>query len=66
MHQFEIIETDEGVVVAEIEPNRTAEETASRQNAVVVDPGPYDTYEEAYDAMLALKLDDEEIEEDID
>jgi hypothetical protein len=66
MHQFEIIETDQGATVAEITPDLTPEETASRRGAVVIDPGPYGTYEEAYDALMALKLDDEELEEDID
>jgi hypothetical protein len=27
---------------------------------LLIDPGPYDTYEDANDALMALKLDEEE------
>jgi hypothetical protein len=60
MLQYELIETDEGLTVAEITPNLTPEEVARRRGGLLIDPGPYDTYEDAYDALMALKFDEEE------
>ncbi len=60
MTQYELIETDEGVAVAEIATGVTPEEAASRRGGLLIDPGPYDTYEDAYEAMIALKLEEEE------
>jgi hypothetical protein len=59
MTLYEVIETAEGLTVAEIRPGSTPEETAARQQGLLIDPGPYDNYEDAYDALLALKLDEE-------
>ncbi|MCC6123458.1 MAG: hypothetical protein IT426_00700 [Pirellulales bacterium] len=60
MLQYELIETYEGLTVAEIIPGLAPEEAASRRQGLLIDPGPYDTYEDAYDALMALKLDEEE------
>jgi hypothetical protein len=60
MLQYELIETDEGLTVAEIAKDIAPEEAASRRRGLLIDPGPYDTYEDAYDAMMALKFEDEE------
>lgn len=60
MLQYELIETEEGLAVAEIMPGITPEEAASRRGGLLIDPGPYDNYEDAYDALRALKLDEEE------
>jgi hypothetical protein len=62
MVSFAIIEVEDGLAVAEVDPPLTAEETATRQGGVVVDAGPYQSYDEAYDAILALQ--EEEAEED--
>ena len=64
MLQYELIETEEGLTVAEIIPDITTEEAASRRGGWLIDPGPYDTYQDAYDALMALKLDEEEDELD--
>jgi hypothetical protein len=58
---YEIIETDEGLTIVELEPGGLAEEVAERHGGVVVDTGPFNTYDEAYDVILALQ--DEEDEE---
>jgi hypothetical protein len=50
-----IIETDDGRVVVERFEEATAEETAERYAGTLVDPGPYETYEEACDALDALE-----------
>ncbi len=57
-----IIETDDGYTVVEHPEGETAEQTALRTGGVVVDPGPYESYEEACEALDALQaeLDDED------
>lgn len=60
---YEIIETDEGLAVAEMHPGVGPDEVAAAQGAVLIDPGPYRTFEDAYDALLALQTEDEEEEE---
>jgi len=64
MLRYELIETDEGMTVIEITPGMTPEDAARQYDGLVVDPGPYTSYEDAYEALMALKLDpdDEEID----
>jgi hypothetical protein len=61
MSLFAIIEVDEGLTVAELAPDEAPEAAAMSQGGVVIDPGPYHTYQDAYDAMLALE---DEIEDE--
>jgi hypothetical protein len=63
MLQYELIETNEGLTVIEIPAGATAEEAARQQDGLVVDPGPFTSYEDAYEALMDLKLDNEEEEE---
>jgi hypothetical protein len=63
MVSYAIIETDEGMGVAELKSGLSAEQTAEAQGGQVVDPGPYTDYEEAYDALMALGEDEEESDE---
>jgi hypothetical protein len=60
MSQFAIIEVDDGLTVAELQPGAMLDDVALEQGGFVVDPGPYLTYEDAYDAMLSLATDDED------
>ena len=60
MVSFAIIEVDDGLTVATIQPGQTPEQVASNEHGVLVDPGPYATYEEAYDAMCELEGDDKD------
>ena len=62
MPRYEIIETDAGFTVVEVKPGAQPEETAARYHGVMVDPGPYKTYDDAYDAILALQGEEEEQE----
>ncbi len=62
MASYAIIEVDAGLTVVPIPPGTTAEQQATRHAGVVVDPGPYETYEDAYDALLALSAEDDEEE----
>jgi hypothetical protein len=60
---YHIIETDEGLAVTETPPEVGAEEAAAARGAVLIDPGPYKTFDDAYDAMLDLQEDEEEVVE---
>jgi len=60
---YEIIETDEGLAVAEMHPGVGPDEVAAARGAVLIDPGPYRTFEDAYDALVALQTEEEEEEE---
>jgi hypothetical protein len=51
---FVIIENDAGLMVTIRSPNQTPEEVALANGGVVVDPGPFETYEDAYDAMQLI------------
>jgi hypothetical protein len=50
---FVIIELEDGLSVAAVQ-------AAAHEGGVLVDPGPFATYEEAYDALVELEGDDEE------
>lgn len=62
MPHFTILETDDGLTVAELSPGVSPSEVAVKYAGVVVDPGPYTSYDEAYDAILAILY--EEAEDD--
>lgn len=58
-----IIETDGGMTVVDHADNETAADAAHRQGGTVIDAGPYDSYEDACDALEALQgelLEDDE------
>ena len=57
---YEIIETDEGLAVAEMHSGVGPNEVAAAHGGVLIDPGPYTTFEDAYDAMLALQAEEDE------
>jgi hypothetical protein len=62
MPRYAIIEIDDGMTVIPLVPEASAEQAALKHGGVVVDPGPYDRYEDAWDAMLAMKTVEEEDE----
>jgi hypothetical protein len=55
---FAIIETEAGLTVAQVTPETDAEETAAISGGTLVDPGPFKSFDDAYDAMLALSRGD--------
>jgi hypothetical protein len=61
---YAIIETDLGLTVTEMKPGESPEQAAEREAGLLVDPGPYKDYDDACDAMLAIK--EEEEEEDLE
>lgn len=61
MPTFAIIEIDDGLTVVEVAEQETAEDAALMRGGIVIDPGPYTSYQDAYDAMMLLPdADDEE------
>jgi hypothetical protein len=60
MALYEIIETDAGLTVVEMEPGAPPEETALRHDGIVVDAGPFPSFDDAYDAVLALQKEEDE------
>jgi hypothetical protein len=62
-----ILEIDNGLLVAERLDGTTAEDAALRYGAMLVDPGPYESYEEACEALEGLQqeMDDEGSASDI-
>jgi len=54
MSRFIIIENDDGLLVVGLNPDENPEQAALARGGVVVDEGPYDTYDAAYDAMLLI------------
>jgi len=63
MLQYQIVEIDEGLAVAEAQPGMTPDEVAALCGGLLIDPGPYKTFEDAYDALLALQAEEEEEDE---
>ncbi len=55
---FVIIETEDGLTVENQPPGWSAEDVAANVSGVVVDEGPYETFDEANDALLAIQQDD--------
>jgi hypothetical protein len=53
-----IIELEDGLTVATVQPGQDPEEAAISQGGVLVDAGPFSSYEEAYDPQqLGLHID---------
>ena len=63
MLQYAIIETEDGLAVTQLPPTKLVEDLAAENGAVIVDPGPYASFDDAYDAMIAIE--EEESEEDL-
>ena len=53
--QYCILETEDGWAITEVPANLTAGEVALETGAAVIDPGPYDSYEEASEALASLQ-----------
>jgi len=54
MQCFVVLEAEDGLMVAEVPGDSTPEAEAKRVGGVLVDPTPYATYEDAYDALLII------------
>jgi hypothetical protein len=60
MHNFAIIELEDGLTIVEIKPHEAPEDAALREGGTLVDPGPYTSYDDALDALADLESEDEE------
>jgi hypothetical protein len=60
MTTFIIIELEDGLVPVELPAGRTAEDLASAEGGTLVDEGPFDSLEDAEDAIENLKAETEE------
>ncbi|REJ66375.1 MAG: hypothetical protein DWQ31_15025 [Planctomycetota bacterium] len=60
MTHYIVVETDSGLSVAEVSDRKSADDVAVESGGVIVDPGPYKSYEAAKDAMLAVPDDEGE------
>ena len=63
MISFAIVELDDGLTVATVQPGQSPEDAAVASHGVLVDPGPYATYEDACDALTELESEDDGEEE---
>jgi hypothetical protein len=59
MVDFAIIEVEDGLTVVELQPGQDPEDAAVSNGGVLVDPGPYPSYEEAMDALADFEIEDE-------
>jgi hypothetical protein len=55
MSAYCIVETEDGLGVVELVPGMTAEASANQRGGLLVDPGPYDSYEDACEGLAALE-----------
>ncbi|HVT28235.1 MAG TPA: hypothetical protein VHE81_09505 [Lacipirellulaceae bacterium] len=60
MVDFVIIELPDGLTVVELQAGQSPEDAAASQGGVLVDAGPYRSYDDAWDALLDLQYEDEE------
>lgn len=61
MASFAIIELDDGFEVIEVLPGQTPPDAAAAEGGVLVDLGPYFSYEEANDALDQLEISDDHV-----
>ena len=55
MSVFCIIETDDGHIIVERGQEADPVEVAESQGGVLIDPGPYHSYDDAQDALVSLE-----------
>ena len=60
MEYFAIIEVDDGFEIVEVLPGQLAEDAAASEGGVLVDPGPYRSYDEATDALDQMELEQDD------
>jgi hypothetical protein len=61
MVTFAIVEVEDGWMVVPIEAGQTAEDAAVNAHGVLVDAGPYASWQDATDALEELAAEEEEI-----
>ena len=59
MTSLAIIETDDGFQVIEVMPDQSPEDAAVAEGGELVDPGPFESFDEAVEALDQLETYDE-------
>jgi hypothetical protein len=62
MIRFAIVELPDGMTVVEVQPGQQPEDAAIAQGGTLVDTNLYPSYDEAYDAMVELKAEQDDPE----
>ena len=62
MSFYAIAEVDDGFTVIEVVDGQSAEDAALHATGQLVDPGPYDSYQDAFDALDQIDVLDDEID----
>ena len=61
MVSFAIIEVDDGFMIVQVASGQSPEDAALSEGGTLVDPGPFDSFEDANDELDRLEeLDDQE------
>ena len=60
MTDFAIVELEDGLTVVEVPRGQGPEDVALLKGGTLVDPGPYPSFDDAYDALIELEYEDEE------
>ena len=63
MVYFVIAEVDDGLTIVSFNEGESAEDAAVKQGGVLVDSGPYSSYEEAADALDELEANADDLGE---
>ena len=56
MEYFVIIEVEDGFEIVEVLPDQSADDAAAEAGGVLIDPGPYGSYDDASDALDQFEL----------
>lgn len=59
MSTFAVIEIEDGFEIVEVLPGQSPIDAARAAGGSLVDPGPYENYEDAMDALDELEIFDE-------
>lgn len=60
MTRFAVIEIEDGLAIVEVGPGQSAEDAAVLEGGILIDPGPFSTYEEANSAIDLLQEEDDD------
>jgi hypothetical protein len=58
---FAIIEVEDGMTIVECENRESLEAVAIAHHGVIVDPGPFRSYDDAYDELTNLEAEDDDM-----
>jgi hypothetical protein len=57
---FAIIEVEDGMAIIECDPQEDLQAVALGHRGTVIDPGPFPSYDAAYDELLNLEANEDE------